>query len=98
MTRAQPAEGFQRLVVDVGGRKRAVDVPVLSRDELITQVREQARQGTISFAERDRMVRAANETLNPDGTRREQAGQQETGRASRGRARSTQKRASRGSR
>lgn len=97
MTRPVPAEGFQRLTVTVGGRKRAVDVPVLSRDELITQVRQQARQGTISFAERDRMVRAANETLNPDGTRRELDGQQETGRVRRGRARSTQ-RASRGSR
>jgi hypothetical protein len=94
VTRAQPAEGFRRLVVAVGGRKRAVDVPALTRDELVSAVREQARQGTISFAERDRMLGVAATALNADGTPRqaqEQAGRPAS-RVTRAGARSTQKR------
>ena len=97
MTRPGPAEGFRRLVVSVGGRRKAVDVPALTRDELVSAVREQARQGTISFAERDRMVGAAMRTLNEDGTRREQAREQarEQERVTPARARSTQQRTNR---
>jgi hypothetical protein len=68
VTRPAPQEGMRRVRVRApSGRLASVDVPLQTRDELMSAIRESARTGAISQRERDRMMSEAAR-LNPDGT------------------------------